>query len=141
MARDEHKLKRQTRTKYFKGQEPNLTEFEILCKSHGLDQSEVLNDLVDRFIRENRSQTTLSSFPHQHDDAYGRIFDKASLFLARTELERLLDLLDSRETANEGKLAFQAELAKALRVVEPIYQRTRDPKLRELLQKAERLLP
>ena len=92
----------------------NLTKFEILCKSHDLDQSDVLNDLVGRFLEENRPQTTLSSFRHDQDDGYGRIFDKASLFLTRTELERLLGLPDFRETDNESKPTFQALVLSAL---------------------------
>jgi hypothetical protein len=48
-----------TRTKYFKDAESNLTHFELFCKAHGLDQSEVMNDLVGKFLKENASEPQL----------------------------------------------------------------------------------
>jgi hypothetical protein len=61
------------------------------------------------------------------------IFQKAPL-IGRPELARVLDLIERNQG---GKTLFQQDLVKALRVVEPIYKKTKDPKLQELLTRAE----
>lgn len=122
-----------TRTKYFKGTEPNLTAFEIFCKAHGLDQSEVLNDLVVKFLKENANQETLDAYPKERDYTHA-IFEKAALVAARSELARVLDVIERNQDRKE---LFQLDLVKALRVVEPIYKKTRDPELGKLLEKTQ----
>jgi len=124
------------RSKYFRGREPILTEFEILCKARGLKQGEIISDMIEKFVRENRTQTTLTGFPHERNPITG-VFDKASVLVACSELERLLNLVEANDPDRERKVTFQLELAKALRVIEPVYRRTRDPKLGELLAQAE----
>lgn len=125
-----------SRSKYFKGREPILTEFEIFCKSHRLDQSEIINDLIGRFLKENEQQQTLDAYPKRLDPA-ARVFELASLIGARSELERVLDLMESNA---ENKRTFQVDMLRALKVAEPIYLRTRDVELAELLERAEVVL-
>jgi DNA-directed RNA polymerase subunit F len=125
-----------TRTKYFKGAEPNLTAFELFCKAHGLDQSEVINDLVAKFLRENEGQETLDAYPKEPDHTHA-IFEKAALVAARSELARALDVI---ERNLDRKELFQLDLVKALRVIEPIYNKTKDTELRELLKRTETYL-
>jgi len=122
-----------SRTKYFRGTEPNLTAFEIFCKAHGLDQSEVINSLVTKFLKENENQETLDAYPMQRDHTYA-IFEKAALIAAKSELARVLDLMERNQDRKE---LFQLDLVKALRVVEPIYKKSLDPELAALLKKTE----
>lgn len=107
-----------------------------MCKARGLREGEVISDLIDGFLKENEGQATLASFPHEHKDLEG-LFDKASLMLARSELERILSLLELNQGDPERRSAFQLDLAKALRVVEPVYRRTHDSRLGDLLVQAE----
>ena len=122
-----------TRTKYFQGREPNLTQFEALCIGRGLNQCDILNDLIAQFLKENdNGQTTLSGFPQEPKRL--AVFERAQLIAARSELGRILE---NMERAPENRPLFQVDLAKALKTIEPIYTRTRDPGLLKLLQAAE----
>ena len=125
---------RSSRTKYFKGEEPILTEFEDLCRSRHLHEGEILNELVREWVKANNDgQTTLSGFPQE--PRHLRIFDKAALIAAKNEISRNLDNIERASPENRG--LFQEDLAKALRGVEPLYMRTHDPALKTLLEKAE----
>jgi len=64
------------------------------------------------------------------------VFKKAEIYTARQELRRLLDVL---ETARDPSFRNEArlELAKALKVVRPVYATTRDSELERLLREAE----
>jgi hypothetical protein len=126
-------VRRATRSKYFQGQEPELTQFEALCYNRGLHQSEVLNALISQFLKENdNGQTTLAGFPQEQKRL--AVFERAQLIVARSELGRILE---NMERAPENRSLFQVDLAKALKTIEPIYTRTRDPELLKLLQDAE----
>jgi len=116
--------------------EPILTEFEIFCKSHRLDQSEIINDLIGRFLKENEQQQTLDAYPKRLVPA-ARVFELASLIGARSELERVLGLVESNA---DNKRTFQVDMLRALKVAEPIYLRTRDVELAKLLERAEVVL-
>jgi hypothetical protein len=67
------------------------------------------------------------------------IFQKAEIMIAKDELQRLLDVLDSIKDP-EYKRETQLELAKALRMFKPICTQTRDPELLELLAQVEKQL-
>ena len=92
-----------------------------------------MNELLGRFLKENADQTTLDAYP-KAKTAFSQLFDKAALATAKSELERVLDIIERNQ---DKKQLFQPDLLKALRLVEPIYVKTRDPELRSLLQKAE----
>jgi len=126
-----------TRTKYFKGQEPELTQFELLCKSRHLHENEILNSLISQFLRQNdHGQTTLQGFPQEPERL--PIFERAALVSAKSELTRILGNI--KRAPPENKCLFQEDLAKALRIVEPTYIRTKDVELQKLLQQAEEAL-
>jgi hypothetical protein len=128
---------RSTRSKYFKGQEPELTAFEVLCKGRHLKQSEILNVLISQFLKENdRGQTTLQGFPKEPERL--PIFERAALVGARSELARILENIN--RAPPENKRLFQQDLAKALRIIEPTYMRTKDPELQKLLRQAEEVM-
>lgn len=59
---------------------------------------------------------------------------KPPLVAAKSEPTRVLDLIERNQDRKE---LFQLHFVKALRVVEPIYKKTRDPELGELLKKTE----
>jgi hypothetical protein len=90
-----------------------------------------------QFLKENDcGQTTLQGFPQQPEPL--PIFAKAALVAARSELSRILDNIE--RAPPENKRLFQEDLAKSLRVIEPVYLRTGDPELRKLLERAEKIL-
>ena len=64
------------------------------------------------------------------------VFQKAEIYSARHELRRLLDVL---ETTREPTFRSEAqlELAKALKVIRPVYTTTRDSELERLIREAE----
>jgi len=124
------------RSKYFKGREPNLSDFELFCKAHRLDQSDIINSLIDKFLKENECQQTLDAYPKRQDPA-GRVFEYAALVGAKSELARVLELMESNPDIKES---FQVDMLRALKIAEPIFHRTRDPRLSKLLERAEVVL-
>jgi len=66
------------------------------------------------------------------------VFQKAEILLAKEELRRVIG---NYERGNpEYHHDLQLEMARALRWIQPIYNRTRDLELRELLQMVEKYL-
>ena len=124
-----------SRMKYFRGRDPALREFELFCKAHTLKQGDILSDLIDRFLKENEKQQTLDAYPKSQDPAT-RVFEYAALLGAKSELERVVELMES----SPDKYTFQLDMLRALKVAEPIYHRTRDEALSKLLQRAEVVL-
>ena len=64
------------------------------------------------------------------------VFQKAEIYTARQELQRLLDVL-ARTQDPSFRSEVQLELAKALKLVRPVYASTRDSELERLLREAE----
>jgi hypothetical protein len=83
-------------------------------------------------LKENEQQT-FDAFPKREDPAT-RVFELASLVAARSELTRILELVESNL---ENRCTFQLDMLRALKVAEPIYLRTKDSDLAKLLQRAE----
>jgi hypothetical protein len=66
------------------------------------------------------------------------IFQKAEILVAKEELRRVLE---NYECGNpEYRRELQLEMAKALKWIQPIYNKTKDPELLQLLQTVERHL-
>ena len=129
--------RRAARTKYYQGQEPEIMQFEDLCYSRRLRQSDIINALISQVLKENdKDQTTLQGFPHEHERL--PIFERAAVVAARSELARTLENIE--RAPPENKRLFQEDLAKALRLIEPVYIRTKDAELHKLLQQAEKAL-
>jgi hypothetical protein len=64
------------------------------------------------------------------------IFQKAEILVAKEELRRVLE---NYERGNpEYRRELQLEMAKALKWIQPIYNKTKDPELLQLLQTVER---
>jgi hypothetical protein len=67
------------------------------------------------------------------------VFQKAELLLAKEQLRRFVDILpDIQDPAS--KRETQLELAKALKVIQPVFVKTHDPELASLLKQAEQAL-
>ena len=66
------------------------------------------------------------------------VFQKAEILVAKEELRRLLDNLDRCNP--EYRTEIQVELARALKRIHPIYVKTRDSDLQQLLTNAEEKL-
>jgi hypothetical protein len=67
------------------------------------------------------------------------VFQKAEVMVAKEELQRLLSILpDVKDPASRRET--QLELAKTLKVIQPVFVKTRDPELAELLKQAEQAL-
>jgi len=67
------------------------------------------------------------------------VFQKAEVLLAKEELQRLLGILPDI-TDPDTRHDTQLELARALKVIQPVFVKTRDPELAELLQQADEAL-
>lgn len=67
------------------------------------------------------------------------VFQKAEVLVAKEELQRLLTLVQGNPPA-DAKHEFQLQLARALKAVQPVYVKTRDPQLDELVRQAEKEL-
>jgi hypothetical protein len=67
------------------------------------------------------------------------VFQKAEVLLAKEELQRFLGILPDI-TDPDSKHETQLELARAVKVIQPVFVKTRDPKLAELLKQAEQAL-
>jgi hypothetical protein len=67
------------------------------------------------------------------------VFQKAELMLAKEELQRLLGVLpDIKDSASRRET--QLQLAKALKMIQPVFVKTRSQELAELLKRAEQAL-
>ena len=127
------RVRERGRVKYFQCPEPLLSEFEVFCKFHGLNQAEIISDLIAQYLKENETQQTLMAFPKKHDPAIA-FFERARVYEARKELEWIADLLEKEPEKREET---QLDLARALKIVEPIYMKTRDPELLKLLDRIQ----
>lgn len=64
-----------------------------------------------------------------------KIFQKAEVLLAKEELTRLLDIVACGSP--EYRSEIRADLAKALKRIQPVYIRSRDPELIALVKQVE----
>ena len=71
------------------------------------------------------------------EDPAARVFELASLVAARSELTRILELVESNL---ENRHKFQLDMLRAPRVAEPVYLSTKDSNLAKLLERAEIVL-
>lgn len=115
--------------------------FESICKALGIPEYQVLNRLIDSWIKENQSQVRLDSFVpepatvtiHAHTV---KIEQRFEIQMIKLELEKALDLA-SRAPENQD---FKEGLLKAAVKAGRLYRETRDPDLEELIRKVEETL-
>jgi hypothetical protein len=120
--------------------------FESICSLLGLKEREAAEQALREWTQRNRdeSQKRLDLYAEkgitiiQRETVNIAIFQQAEILLAKDELSRLLEVL---ETGNpDCKHDVQLELAQALKKIQPVYVRTKNPELLELLNKAQGLL-
>jgi hypothetical protein len=63
------------------------------------------------------------------------VFQKAEILLAKEELRRVIENLERGNP--EYRHELQLEMAKALRWIQPVYNKTKDPELLQLLRVVE----
>ena len=121
------------KVKWFRAPEDLLFDFEMFCKYRGLHQSETICDLISKYLSDNvrNDQQTLTAYPKKHDPIIA-LFDQGKLIEARKQLVWIADLLEKEPAKLEE---IQLDLARGLRMAEPIYVRTRDPELWKLLER------
>ena len=66
------------------------------------------------------------------------VFQKAEILLAKEELRRVIENLDRGNTEYQHEL--QLEMARALKWIQPVYNKTKDAELLQLLQLVEERL-
>jgi hypothetical protein len=124
-------------------------DFVKIAKILGLKQEEAAEIALKEWIQGNRDEA------QKRLDMYAEkgivinrpegvtiniaVFQKAELLLAKEDLQRLLGILpDVKDPASRREM--QLELAKALKVIQPVFVKTRDPELAELSKQAEQAL-
>jgi hypothetical protein len=129
--------------KNFKVRSDIAGEFAKVCEILGLDEYEAaemaLQDWVKRHCDEAQKKLDLYAErgitiiePQTVNIA---VFQKAEILLAKEELTRLLTNLECGNVEYHHEM--QLELAEALKKIQPVYARTRDPELLSLLRNAE----
>ena len=119
-------------------------EFEKLSSLLGLRETDAAELALSEWVKRNHDEA------QKHLDMYSEkgitiiqpetvniaVFQKAEIYSARQELRRLLDVLETtREATYRNEV--QLELARALRLIRPVYATTRDVELERLLKEAE----
>ena len=66
------------------------------------------------------------------------VFEKAEILLAKEELRRVIENLERGNPEYQHEL--QLEMAKALKWIQPVYNKTKDPELLQLLHTVEEQL-
>jgi hypothetical protein len=126
-----------------------LADLKRTAKILGLKEWEATEIALQEWIQRNRDEA------QKHLDMYAEkgivintpqsvtvnvaVFQKADLLLAKRELHRHLDILPDIKDP-DSRRETQLELAKALKVIQPVFVKTRDPELAELLKQAEQAL-
>jgi len=130
------------KSKYF-ALDPLVKErFERLCGALGLQQSQIVNKLLSRWVEENEGEVRLDLYvPHsqvviKHADRVN-IDIKAEVTFYKIELQRILPLGDKLRTQNELEYRnWLQDLAKVVFRACRVQANAQDPELGELLAKA-----
>ena len=132
--------------KNFKVRRDIAGEFARVCEILGLDEYEAaelaLHDWVKKHHDEAQKKLDLYAEKGitiiEPQTVNIAVFQKAEILVAKEELRRLLDNLDRCNP--EYRTEIQVELARALKRIHPIYVKTRDSDLQQLLTNAEEKL-
>jgi hypothetical protein len=132
--------------KNFKVRRDIAGEFAGVCEILGLDEYEAaelaLHDWVKKHHDEAQKKLDLYAEKGitiiEPQTVNIAVFQKAEILVAKEELRRLLDNLDRCNP--EYRSEIQVELARALKRIHPIYVKTRDSNLQQLLTNAEEKL-
>ena len=137
-------LATQTRKeKVFRLSRDLAAEFEKLCTLLGIKEREAGELAIRSWVKANmnEAQKRLDLYaekgvtiiePHTVNVA---VFQKAEILIAKEELRRVLENYEQGNPEYHHEL--QLEMAKALKWVQPIFNKTKDPELLQLLQLIE----
>jgi hypothetical protein len=132
--------------KIFRSPRDLAAEFEKLCTLLTLSEREAAELAIRTWVKANRdeAQKKLDLYAErgitiiEPQTVNIAVFQRAEILVAKEELTRLLGNMDRCNP--EYRPEIQLELAKALKRIQPIYIKTRDPELQELLRSAEERL-
>lgn len=126
-----------------------LADLKRAAKILGLKEWQAAEIALHEWIQRNRDEV------QKRLDLYGEkgivinqpqsvqvnvaVFQKAEVFGAKHDLERLLDVLD-KVTNKDDRTDTQLELVRALKIIQPAFVKSRDPGLADLLKRAEEAL-
>jgi hypothetical protein len=118
-----------------------VAEFEKLCTLLALSEREAAEVAIRNWVKANRNeaQKKLDLYAEkgitiiEPQTVNIAIFQRAEILLAKEELQRVIENL--RRGNPEYHHELQLEMAKALKWIQPIYAKTKDPELLQLLQK------
>ena len=121
-------------------------ELEKLCTLLGLREREAAELAIRTWVKANRdeAQKRLDLYAEkgitiiEPQTVNIAVFQKAEVLLAKEELRRVLGNLERGNPEYRHELQF--EMAKALKWIQPIYSRTKDLDLFQLLQLVEKHL-
>mgnify|MGYP001149791634 CR=1 FL=1 len=116
-------------------------QFEALCNALGIPEYQVLNRLIDSWIKENQSQVRLDSFVPEpttvtiHAQTVN-IEQRFEIQMIKLEMEKALDLIARAPDNHE----FKETLLKAAIKAGRLYRQTRDPELEALIKRVKETL-
>jgi len=127
-------------SKHFKINRELKRRFEALCKALAIPEYQVLNRLIDAWIKENQSQVRLDSFVPETATVTIRaqtvnIEQRFEVQMIKLELSKALDLA-SRAPEDTS---FKEQLLKTAIKAGRLYRQTRDPELEALIRKVEEM--
>jgi len=134
------------RQKNFKLRRDIAGEFAKVCEILGLDEYEAAEMALQDWVKKHHdeAQKKLDLYAErgitivEPQTVNIAVFQKAEVLLAREELRRVLENFE--RGSPEYRHELQLEMAKALKWIQPIYNKTRDSDLLRLLQIVEGLL-
>jgi len=121
-------------------------EFEGICTLLGVSEREAAEQAIRVWVKQNRddAQKRLDLYAEkgitiiEPQTVNIAVFQRAEVLVAKEELQRLLGNLERCNP--EYRSEIQLELARAVGKIQPVYVRTKDPELSELLNRVQERL-
>lgn len=131
------------RDKHFRLSLNLVAEFKRLASILGFSEAQAAEIALQEWVTRNRdeAQKKLDLYAEkgitliEPQTVNIAVFRKAEILLATEELRRVIENFERGNP--EYKHDLQLEMAKALKCIQPIYNRTEDPELLRLLRKIE----
>jgi len=129
--------------KHFRLRRDLVAEFKRSASLLGFSEAQAAEIALAEWVKKNRDEV------QKRLDLYAErgitiiepqtvniaVFQKAEILVAKEELRRVIENFERGNP--EYRHELQLEMAKALKRIQPIYNKTRDPELLQLLQTVE----
>ena len=129
--------------KHFRLRRNLVAEFKRSASLLGFSEAQAAEIALAEWVKKNRDEV------QKRLDLYAErgitiiepqtvniaVFQKAEILVAKEELRRVIENFERGNP--EYRHELQLEMAKALKRIQPIYNKTRDPELLQLLQTVE----